>query len=134
MFRKSPEFRRHAADSETMSTISARYDETSARIRALWGRGLIQRVPFLVSAGQLPASHNELRRFVEVVLWSVYFTDHPIEWKSFSDDPTRGFAKAISDYELCFSSLIALPVGYRRKELFDAPGTSRGLTGDGDCS
>ena len=32
-------------------------------------RGLIQRVPLLVAVGQLPACHNELRRFVEVVLW-----------------------------------------------------------------
>lgn len=59
-------------------------------------RGLIQRVPLLVAVGQLPASHNELRRFMEVVLWCLYFTDHPIEWQSFSQEPRRGFAKDIS--------------------------------------
>jgi len=58
-------------------------------------RGLIQRVPLLVAVGQLPASHNELRRFMEIVLWCIYFTDHPIEWQSFSNDPSRGFAKDI---------------------------------------
>lgn len=59
-------------------------------------RGLVQRVPLLATVGQLPACHNELRRFVEVVLWCIYFTDHPVEWHSFSTDPSRGFAKDIS--------------------------------------
>lgn len=59
-------------------------------------RGLIQRVPLLAAIGQLPACHNELRRFVEVVLWCIYFTDHPVEWQAFSGDPSRGFAKDLS--------------------------------------
>ena len=59
-------------------------------------RGLIQRVPLLVAVGQLPASHNELRRFVEVVFWCIYFTDHPVEWRSFSGAPNRGFVKDIT--------------------------------------
>ena len=59
-------------------------------------RGLIQRVPLLVAVGQLPACHNELRRFIEVVVWCIYFTDHPIEWQSFSGEPSRGFARDIA--------------------------------------
>jgi hypothetical protein len=66
------------------------------RPRLTVARGLIQRVPLLVAVGQLPACHNELRRFIEVVVWCIYFTDHPIEWSSFSDDPDHGFVKDAS--------------------------------------
>ena len=66
------------------------------RPRLTVARGLIQRVPLLVGVGQVPATHNELRRFIEVVFWSVYFTDHPVEWRAFSGDPGHGFARDIS--------------------------------------
>ena len=59
-------------------------------------RGLIQRVPFLVAAGQLPSVRYELRRFVEVVLWCIYFSDHAVEWKTFQENPTKRFVKDIS--------------------------------------
>jgi hypothetical protein len=66
------------------------------RPRLTVARGLIQRVPLLVAVGQVAASHSELRRFIEVVVWCVYFTDHPVEWQTFTDDPVHGFAKDIA--------------------------------------
>jgi hypothetical protein len=35
----------------------------------------------------------ELRRFVELILWAIYFTDHPIEWRNFHDNTAGGFSQ-----------------------------------------
>jgi hypothetical protein len=35
----------------------------------------------------------ELRRFVELTLWSLYFTHHPIEWQDFTGKTGSGFSK-----------------------------------------
>jgi hypothetical protein len=32
----------------------------------------------------------ELRRFVELAAWTIYFTDHPVEWRSFEATPSAG--------------------------------------------
>jgi len=80
------------ATDSVLSKLS--YRETP---RLAGARGLIQRVPFLVATGQLAGARSELRRFLEIVLWSIYFSDHPVEWKAFQENPMRGFAKDISE-------------------------------------
>src|SRR4051812_22813581 len=59
-----------------LATDSVFHKLTSSRAapRLTVARGLIQRVPLLIACGQVPASYNELRRLIEVVLWCVYFT------------------------------------------------------------
>jgi hypothetical protein len=49
----------------------------------------------LVSIGQVSLATVELRRFVELMLWTVYFTDHPVEWRSFLSDPNAGFSQDV---------------------------------------
>lgn len=55
-------------------------------------RAIVLRIPLLTIIGQTSAAHAELRRFVELLLWSLYFTDHPIEWKEFTSNP-GGFSR-----------------------------------------
>ena len=73
-------------------TVLAGLAGGSLRPRLNPARSIAVRVPFLVGVGQSSVAETELRRFVELVLWAVYFTDHPIEWKRFVDK-TSGFSK-----------------------------------------
>jgi hypothetical protein len=56
---------------------------SSLRPRLVAARSIILRVPMLVSLGQASLGVAEMRRLVELTLWTVYFTDHPVEWRSF---------------------------------------------------
>lgn len=56
-------------------------------------RNVVVRVPLLVGVGQSSVAEGELRRFVELILWALFFTDHPIEWRSFHTKTTGGFTQ-----------------------------------------
>jgi hypothetical protein len=46
-----------------------------------------------MGAGQSSILKVELRRFIELTLWAVYFTDHPVEWQNFSGKRGAGFSR-----------------------------------------
>jgi hypothetical protein len=46
----------------------------------------------LAGLGQASLGAAEMRRFVELTLWTVYFTDHPVEWRSFGQG---GFSRDV---------------------------------------
>jgi hypothetical protein len=48
-----------------------------------------------VSIGQVSVAALELRRFVELVCWTIYFSDHPVEWLRFESDSTSGFSQDV---------------------------------------
>lgn len=50
------------------------------------------RIPLLAGMGQVAAANIELRRFVELIMWTIYFADHPVEWDSFEREPDAGFS------------------------------------------
>ena len=56
-------------------------------------RSIILRMPMLVSLGQPSLGVVELRRLVELTLWTIYFTDHPIEWRRFVRETGVGFSQ-----------------------------------------
>ena len=56
-------------------------------------RSIVKRVPLLVGIGQSSVAETELRRFVELILWAIYFTDHPIEWMNFIGKTGVGFSQ-----------------------------------------
>ena len=56
-------------------------------------RSIVLRLPALVALGQISAAEGELRRFLELVLWTVYFTDHPREWSEFQGKSNKGFSR-----------------------------------------
>jgi hypothetical protein len=94
--RSESDFREIVKATLATDTVLARLSTRREAPRISAARGLMQRVPLLVAIGQLPASRAELRRFIEVTLWTIYFTDHPIEWRAFCQDVGRGYAKDIN--------------------------------------
>ena len=56
-------------------------------------RSIVKRIPLLVAVGQGSIAKDELRRFLELALWNVYFSDHPIEWLSFLKQADGGFSR-----------------------------------------
>jgi hypothetical protein len=58
-------------------------------------RSLILRIPLLAAVGQSSVAVVELRRLVELTFWTIYFTEHPVEWASFEATPTAGMFPAI---------------------------------------
>src|SRR5271170_3029244 len=46
-------------------------------------RTISLRIPLLMAAGQSSVIKVELRRYMELTLWSIYFSHHPIEWQNF---------------------------------------------------
>jgi hypothetical protein len=63
------------------------------RPRLAGARSIVLRVPLLVGIGQQSVAMVELRRFVELICWTVYFTDHIVEWGRFEADSTAGFSQ-----------------------------------------
>jgi hypothetical protein len=61
--------------------------------RLVAARSIILRVPFLLGIGQQSVAMVELRRFVELACWTVYFSDHPVEWRSFKAESEAGFSQ-----------------------------------------
>ena len=55
------------------------------------GRSVILRIPLLAAAGQVSVAKVELRRLVELTFWTIYFSEHPVEWSSFKASPSDGF-------------------------------------------
>ena len=50
-------------------------------------RGVIRRIPMLITVGQVAPTYSELRRYLELVGWTVYFSSHPVEWQAFLNNP-----------------------------------------------
>lgn len=51
------------------------------------------RVPLILAAGQSSITMVELRRYVEITLWVIYFSDHRVEWQNFKGLTGIGFAR-----------------------------------------
>jgi len=64
-------------------TVLGGLSNRNLRQQLLPARSVAVRVPLLVGSGQSSVAEAELRRFVELILWVVYFTDHPVEWRNF---------------------------------------------------
>src|ERR1035437_9618060 len=40
-------------------------------------RSIVLRIPMLTAIGQGSIAGSEMRRFLELIFWTIYFTDHP---------------------------------------------------------
>ncbi len=60
-------------------------------------RRIVVGVPLLICVQQFGAAKIELRRFLELITWGIYFHDHHIEWERFKSRPTRGYYKEEKD-------------------------------------
>jgi hypothetical protein len=71
--------------------------------RLYGARSIVLRTPFLLAVGQITVSRIELRRFIELAIWSVYFTEHPVEWACFQGSHREGYTKTI-DSPIAYSA------------------------------
>jgi hypothetical protein len=90
--RSSESFRSVYQVSLAAHTVLGGLSSRSLRPSLNRARSIALRIPLLVSMGQSGVAQAELRRFVELVFWAIYFTDHPVEWKTFLGKAS-GFAR-----------------------------------------
>jgi hypothetical protein len=48
-------------------------------------RGIVHRVPLIVSVGQHTRASLELRQIIELTFWIIFFSDHKVEWAEFEE-------------------------------------------------
>ncbi len=78
--------------------------------------GVARRVPLLLACRQVSLSYVELRRFVELAVWYVYFKEHPVEWEEFAENPSRGFLRDVDKpVSYCAHREIAWYLAYTRE-------------------
>jgi hypothetical protein len=56
-------------------------------------RSVAVRIPILVALAQTSVAVIELRRFLELCFWSLFFSHHPIEWQHFEGKRGKGFTR-----------------------------------------
>jgi hypothetical protein len=91
--RATASFRRVYTASLSADVVLKNLDAKLLKPRLSAARSIVLRIPVLVSLGQPSLGSVELRRLVELTLWTVYFTDHPIEWGSLGRTPNEGFSR-----------------------------------------
>ena len=74
-------------------TVLSGFRDPRLHPRVAGARSIILRVPLLVGIGQQSVAMVELRRLVELVFWTVYFSDHPVEWRAFAATSGSGFSQ-----------------------------------------
>jgi len=89
----SPTFRQIYQISLATYTVLGSLSSRSLKPPLQAARNIAVRIPLLVSVGQPVVAQAELRRFVELIFWAIYFTDHPVEWKTFVDKTQAGFSR-----------------------------------------
>lgn len=94
-------------------------------------RAIVSRVPILVCARQVGPCRVELRRFIELVIWHVYFEDHPVEWKRFECEPRRGFVRDMEDpIDFCAHRELTFYLNYAKSRMADEPSKIAGRAVD----
>ena len=58
--------------------------------------GAARRTVALVCIRQYSLVNVEIRRFIECIIWYLYFIDHPVEWTVFKTNPSRNWNKKLT--------------------------------------
>jgi hypothetical protein len=120
--KKSAEFRRIYRISLAADAVLSRLLRLSRRPPPHAARSIVKGVPLLVCARQLGPARIELRRFMELVVWEVYFREHPVEWEKFSSNPTHGFTRDEKDpIEYCAHRELEYYLNYAKSRVADEP-------------
>lgn len=90
--RKSSDFRAVFKNSTAAAAVLDRFAARGVPLLES-AAGSAARFPLHVACGQMSMAYVDLRRFVDLIVWSVYFMDHPVEFRTFATDPGRGFAR-----------------------------------------
>jgi hypothetical protein len=95
--KKSPEFRWIYRTSLATDAVLSKLLRHSKRPPPFGVRSSVRRIPLLICSLQVVAAGIELRRFLELVAWDIYFAEHPIEWERFKATPGQGYSKDDKD-------------------------------------
>jgi|GEM_PF-6311859 len=68
-------------------------DESRMRPSLQAARTIVLNQPILLLYSFVEEALVDLRRFVELAMWNIYFTDHPVEWREFLE--SSGFSRDI---------------------------------------
>ncbi len=77
----------------SVDTVLGGLKSGKLRPRLAGARSIVLRLPLLIGIGQQSVAMVDLRRFIELICWAVYFSDHPIEWLSFQRHTEAGFSQ-----------------------------------------
>lgn len=85
-------------------------------------RSIVLRIPLLVSTGQLTVGRIELRRFIELLFWTTYFSDHPVEWACFEANPMEGYSRNLDNpIDFCARRESAFYANYAKERMKGEP-------------
>jgi hypothetical protein len=85
-------------------------------------RSIVRRIPLIVGVGQLAVGRIELRRFIELLFWTTYFTDHPIEWANFASNPAAGYGKSLDNpIDFCARRESTFYANYAKERMNEEP-------------
>lgn len=76
--------------------VLAKMSSSKMNPRLTVARAAIRRIPTLLSVGQVVPVYGELRRFLELVGWTIYFSSHEVEWQTFEREPTASRTNDLS--------------------------------------
>lgn len=120
---------RHSAQFRGIYRISLATDAVLSKLsapnmhpRLTTARSAVLRVPLLVAMGQASVAAIELRRFLEILFWCVYFTDHAVEWISFQKGRVKGYARTIDEpINFCAHREISFYMNYAKERMAGEP-------------
>jgi hypothetical protein len=120
--RKALGFRRIYRISLATDAVLSKLLRFSKRPPPHAARAVVKGVPLLVCARQLGPARIELRRFMELISWDVYFEDHPVEWERFRANPTHGFTRDDKDpIEYCAHRELEYYLNYAKSRVLAEP-------------
>jgi hypothetical protein len=92
-YKKSEDFAELYKTCLAANTVLQAMDSPTFRPSLQSLRTISLRIPLLMAAGQSSIVKVELRRYLELALWSIYFTHHPVEWQNFVGKRGTGFVR-----------------------------------------
>jgi hypothetical protein len=95
--KRSTVFRKVFRTSLAADAVLSKLAQRRLRPPLKGARSIILRMPLLVAARQCSVAYVEMRRLVELALWTVYFTDHRVEWATFKASPETGLSRDVEN-------------------------------------
>jgi len=74
------------------NAILSHYSKFDFRPQLASHRHFVQLSPLHFLIGQPQTGILEIRRFIELTAWTVFFTHHPVEWNCFYKNPEKGYS------------------------------------------
>ncbi|HWZ95335.1 MAG TPA: hypothetical protein VNW30_09090 [Opitutaceae bacterium] len=105
-----------------MDAILDGLDDDKMRPSLQASRSIIIQLPVLLLFSFPDVVLFELRRFLEITFWNVYFHEHPVEWRKFSSNTVSGYSRDLEQpIAFCAHRELGFFVNYARERLGSEP-------------